>query len=252
MPLLEVQDLGKVYRTKASKADVTALSHLTFSVERGEFVAIMGESGSGKSTCLNMLAALDRPTSGRLLLDGRDLGEVGDDDLAAFRRDHLGFVFQEFNLLDSLNVRDNMLLALVLREDDPMDMDEAADAMAASLGISDLMDKYPAELSGGQRQRTAIGRALITKPELLLADEPTGALDSRTSGQILDLFGSINQRGQTIVMVTHSPLAASHASRVLFIKHGTLYHELHRGLATDAELFEAIQKVLAEGVVARA
>ena len=195
---------------------------------QGEYVAIMGESGSGKTTLLNILAALDRPTAGQVLLDGRDLAAIPEKDVAAFRRDHLGFVFQDFNLLDTFTVEDNIYLPLVLAGLSYPVMRDRLEPLAAQLGIASLLKKYPYEISGGQKQRVAIARALITNPRLLLADEPTGALDSRSTDELLRLFGQINEAGQTILMVTHSIKAASHANRVLFIKDGEVFHQLYR------------------------
>ena len=220
MPLLEVQHIQKIYTTRFGGNQVQALSNVSFSVEAGEYVAIMGESGSGKTTLLNILAALDRPTAGEVLLAGKPLSAIRERDLAAFRRSHLGFVFQDFNLLDTFSLGDNILLPLVLAGDRPAAMQRRLRPLAERLGIGDLLSKYPYEVSGGQKQRAAVARALITDPELVLADEPTGALDSRASARLLELFETINQEGQTILMVTHSVEAASHAGRVLFLRDG--------------------------------
>ena len=244
MALLNVNGLKKVYTTRLGGAKVTALSGVSFTVEEGEFVAIMGESGSGKTTLLNILAALDKPTAGRVELDGRDMSAVRESDAAAFRRDNLGFVFQEFNLLDTFTVRDNILLPLVLRGEKYPAMQPKLNSTAELLGISALLDKYPYEISGGQKQRTAAARAMITEPKLLLADEPTGALDSRSSDELLALFAEINRRGQTILMVTHSAKAASRAKRVLFIKDGAVFHQLYRGNCSDDEFYRRITDAL--------
>ena len=214
MPLLNIQQVKKVYQSQLNGQPVEALKNITFSVEEGEYVAIMGESGSGKSTLLNLMATLDQPTAGDLALNGIDLTTIKEKDAASFRRDHLGFVFQDFNLLDTFSVKDNILLPLVLSKVPVKQMDQRLQPLVRTLGITDLLQHYPYELSGGQKQRVAVARAIITKPDLLLADEPTGALDSKTSDQLLTLFQQINQNGQTIIMVTHSSIAASRAQRV--------------------------------------
>ena len=244
MAVLEVQHLKKIYTTRFGGNRVQALADVSFSVEQGEYVAIMGESGSGKTTLLNILAALDRPTSGAILLEGTDLGTVKESGLAAFRRDNLGFVFQDFNLLDTFSVRDNILLPLVLSKVSYEEMECRLTPLADKLGLSELLDKFPYEISGGQKQRTAAARALITNPHILLADEPTGALDSRAADGLLRMFGQINREGQTILMVTHSVRAASHAGRVLFIKDGEVFHQLYRGKKTDDELYQNIADTL--------
>ncbi len=242
--LLEVNNLKKVYTTRFGGNRVQALSDVTFSVEAGEYVAIMGESGSGKTTLLNILASLDKPTSGDVLLSGRSLFSIPEKDLSAFRRDNLGFVFQDFNLLDTFSVRDNILLPLVLAGQRYADMSVKLTAVAAELGITDLLDKFPYEISGGQKQRTAIGRAVITNPQLILADEPTGALDSRASESLMGLFGTLNASGQTIVMVTHSIKAASHAGRVLFLRDGAVFHQLYKGELTHEQMYVRIADTL--------
>lgn len=244
MQILNVTGLKKVYTTRFGGSQVTALRQVDFSVEEGEYVAIMGESGSGKTTLLNILAALDKPTAGRVELDGRDMSAVRESDAAAFRRDNLGFVFQEFNLLDTFTLRDNIYLPLVLAGRPYRELKDRLDPIARQLGILELLDKYPYEVSGGQKQRAAVARALITHPRLILADEPTGALDSRSTDELLDLFGQINHQGQTILMVTHSVKAASHAGRVLFIKDGQVFHQLYRGQCTDEQLYQKIADTL--------
>ena len=244
MALLEVQHLQKVYTTRFGGNQVEALRSVSFSVEPGEYVAIMGESGSGKTTLLNILAALDRPTAGEVRLNGKALSDIRERDLAAFRRSHLGFVFQDFNLLDTFSLRDNIFLPLVLAGEDYEAMDARLRPLAKQLGISDILDKYPYEVSGGQKQRCAAARALITEPQIVLADEPTGALDSRSSDSLLDLFGEINRDGQTILMVTHSVKAASHAGRVLFLRDGQVYHQLYRGGETRESQFRRISDTL--------
>ena len=244
MPLLEVQHLQKVYTTRFGGNQVEALRNVNFSVESGEYVAIMGESGSGKTTLLNILAALDRPTAGEVYLNGKALSDIRERDLAAFRRSHLGFVFQDFNLLDTFSLRDNIFLPLVLAGKDFEAMDAKLRPLAKQLGIADILEKYPYEVSGGQKQRCAAARALITGPQIVLADEPTGALDSRASDNLLELFGEINRDGQTILMVTHSVKAASHAGRVLFLRDGQVYHQLYRGGETQESQFRRISDTL--------
>lgn len=244
MPLLNIQQVKKVYQSQLNGQPVEALKNITFSVEEGEYVAIMGESGSGKSTLLNLMATLDQPTAGELALNGIDLTTIKEKDAASFRRDHLGFVFQDFNLLDTFSVKDNILLPLVLSKVPVKQMDQRLQPLVRTLGITDLLQHYPYELSGGQKQRVAVARAIITKPDLLLADEPTGALDSKTSNQLLTLFQQINQNGQTIIMVTHSSIAASRAQRVLFIKDGHVFHQLYRGEQTNSAFLEAISETM--------
>ena len=244
MSLLHVEGLKKVYTTRFGGQQVEALRDVNFEAEEGEYVAIMGESGSGKTTLLNILAALDRPTAGSVLLDGKDLAGVRESDMAAFRRDHLGFVFQEFNLLDTFSLKDNICLPLVLAGKSWREMEQRLLPLTQRLGIDQLLAKYPYEVSGGQKQRAAVARALITEPRILLADEPTGALDSRATDELLDLFGQINTAGQTILMVTHSVRAASRAGRVLFIKDGRVFHQIYRGAATSEQLYQKISDTL--------
>lgn len=244
MSLLEAKNIRKIYRTRFGGASVEALKNVNFSVEEGEYVAIMGESGSGKTTLLNIIAALDRPTEGTIILDGMDLSQVKDNDMARFRRDNLGYVFQDFNLLDTFSLEDNIFLPLVLAGRKPDEMKIRLDQIAGPLGIESLLKKYPYEVSGGQKQRTAVARALITDPKIILADEPTGALDSKSSDELLALFKKVNRMGQTILMVTHSVKAASHASRVLFIRDGSVFHQIYRGDATDQQLYQRISDTL--------
>ncbi len=244
MSLLEVSGLSKTYTTRFGGAKVEALKSVTFSVESGEYVAVMGESGSGKTTLLNLLAALDRPTGGTVLLGGQNLAEIPEERAAAFRRDHLGFVFQDFSLLDTFSLEDNILLPLVLQGKSRGEMKSRLVPLADRLGISDLLKKYPYEVSGGQKQRAAVARALITKPRILLADEPTGALDSKSTDELLRLFGEVNRGGQTILMVTHSVKAASCAGRVLFIRDGEVFHQLYRGDATNELFYQRISETL--------
>ena len=244
MSLLEVSGLSKTYTTRFGGAKVEALKSVTFSVESGEYVAVMGESGSGKTTLLNLLAALDRPTGGTVLLGGQNLAEIPEERAAAFRRDHLGFVFQDFSLLDTFSLEDNILLPLVLQGKSRGEMKSRLVPLADRLGISDLLKKYPYEVSGGQKQRAAAARALITQPKLLLADEPTGALDSRASGKLLELFDRVNEEGQTILMVTHSVRAAAHAGRVLFIKDGEVFHQIYRGADSLEEMYRKVSDAM--------
>lgn len=244
MALLEVNGVRKTYMTRFSSQKVEALRNVTFSAEEGEFLAIMGESGSGKTTLLNILAALDVQSGGSVLLDGMELRNVKEAKRAEFRRNHLGFVFQEFNLLDTFSVRDNIYLPLVLKGLPHGEMEALINPLAERLGIGGLLEKYPYEVSGGQKQRVAVARALITNPRMLLADEPTGALDSRASDELLDLFSQINCEGQTIIMVTHSVKAASKANRVLFIKDGEVFHQIYRGEDTDEAFYRHITDTL--------
>ena len=244
MSILQVNDLQKVYTTRFGGVRVPALTGVTFSVEPSEYVAIMGESGAGKTTLLNLLAALDKPTAGQILLDGKDLSAVPEARLAAFRRKNLGFVFQDFNLLDNFTLEDNIYLPLVLSRVPYEEMHRRLMPLAKLLGISALLKKYPYEVSGGQKQRAAVARALITQPSLILADEPTGALDSHSTDELLNLLDQVNAQGQTILMVTHSVKAASHARRVLFIKDGKLFHQLYRGGADRAAFYQRIADTL--------
>lgn len=244
MALLEAKNIRKVYATRFGGNQVQALTDVSFTVDEGEYVAIMGESGSGKTTLLNILAALDRPTSGTVLLDGKDISAIRENPLAAFRRDQLGFVFQDFNLLDTFSLKDNILLPLVLQGMNWREMEANLLPIANQLRIANLLEKYPYEVSGGQKQRAAVCRALITHPRLILADEPTGALDSRATDALLDVFQQINQTGQTLLMVTHSLKAASRAGRILFIRDGQVYHQLYRGEMTNEQFYEKISDAL--------
>lgn len=244
MPILEVNNIRKIYTTRFGGTQLQALSGVSFSVEPGEFVAIMGESGSGKTTLLNILASLDKPTSGEVLLNGKNIVTMRDSDLSVFRRNHLGFVFQDFNLLDTFSLQDNIFLPLVLSGKPFSEMKHRLEPIAAQLGIASILQKFPYEVSGGQKQRCAVARALITQPELVLADEPTGALDSRAAAQLLSLFSQINRGGQTILMVTHSLRAASHAGRVLFIKDGQVFHQIYRGTLSSDEMYQQISDAL--------
>lgn len=244
MSILEVKNVKKVYTTRFGNNKVEALRNVNFQVEKGEYVAIMGESGSGKTTLLNILAALDRPTGGSVLLSGRNLSDIKESDMAAFRRDELGFVFQDFNLLDTFPVEDNIYLPLVLAGKSYNEMKVRLAPIAEKLGITSLLKKYPYEISGGQKQRVAVARALITGPKLILADEPTGALDSKATDELLSLFNEVNATGQTILIVTHSVKAASHAGRVLFIKDGEVFHQIYRGQDSFSAQYQKISDTL--------
>lgn len=242
--LLIVEHLRKLYSTRFGGNQVEALKDISFSIERGEFIAVMGESGSGKTTLLNILAALDRPTEGMVLLDNQDLTKIRDSNISKFRRENLGFVFQDFNLLDNFSLRDNIYLPLVLSNTPKKAMDARMEPLAAQLGISDILEKYPYEVSGGQKQRAAIARALITNPKIVLADEPTGALDSRSSAQVMRRFSEVHKNGQTILVVTHSVMTACYAHRVLFIRDGMIYNQLYRGSMSKEDFREKISENL--------
>lgn len=244
MALLDVRNLKKVYTTRLGSNQVQALSNVNFSVEQGEYVAIMGESGSGKTTLLNILASLDRPTGGEVILNGKNTVDIKEKELSAFRRKNLGFVFQDFNLLDTFSLQDNIFLPLVLSGEKYDSMQEKLKPIAKELGIESILGKFPYEVSGGQKQRAAVARALITNPQIILADEPTGALDSKSTDQLLELFSKINGRGQTILMVTHSTKAAGKAGRVLFIKDGEVFHQIYKASMTDEEMYTKISDTL--------
>lgn len=242
--MLEVRNVKKTYTTRLGGNQVQVLNGVNFSVEAGEYVAIMGESGAGKTTLLNILATLDQPTSGEVSLNGTVISSMKSKELAKFRRENLGFVFQDFNLLDTFSLKDNIFLPLVLAGKQYGEMEQILAPIAEKLGIWEILEKYPYEVSGGQKQRVAVARALVTNPQMILADEPTGALDSRSADSLLDLFATLNQQGQTILMVTHSTKAASHASRVLFMKDGEVFHQIYRGEQTNEEMFEKISTAL--------
>lgn len=244
MALLEVKNIEKIYATRFGKTTVKALSDVSFSVEEGEYLAIMGESGSGKTTLLNILAALDKPTKGEVFLNKIPMSSIKESALAAFRRENLGFVFQDFNLLDNFSVKDNIFLPLVLSSTAYSEMEQRIKPIATALGISDILTKYPYEISGGQKQRVAVARAIITSPKLILADEPTGALDSKATDNLLKIFRQINRAGQTVVMVTHSVKAASNAGRVLFIKDGVIFHQIYKGTSSNDEMYRKISDAL--------
>ncbi len=240
MRILDVKNVRKVYGGTGGRISVEALTNVNFSVEKGEFIAIMGESGSGKTTLLNIVATLDKATDGKILIAEKEIGKLSDSQVASFRRNELGFVFQDFNLLDSFTNRDNIYLPLVLSGMEHREMAKRILPISRNLRIEDILNKYPYEISGGQKQRIAIARALITNPGLILADEPTGALDSSASENIMKIFSEINKAGQTILMVTHSLKSASHAGRVLFIKDGMVYHEIFKGADSHQEFMERI------------
>lgn len=244
MSFVEIKNLKKIYATRFGGNKIQALADISFSVEKGEYIAIMGESGSGKTTLLNILASLDKPTSGEVLLEGKNIVSIKEREIAAFRRNHLGYVFQDFNLLDTFSLRDNIFLPLVLAGKDYREMESRLQPIADKMGITEILEKYPYEVSGGEKQRAAIARAIITKPELVLADEPTGSLDSKSSAEILNIFSNINKSGQTIVVVTHSTIAASHASRVLFIKDGKIFNQIYRGAMSNDEMYQKISDTL--------
>ena len=246
MSLLEVRNLKKIYTARKGNNKVQALEDVSFEVKQGEYVAIMGESGSGKTTLLNILASLDKPTEGQVILSGKDMSKIKQKELCAFRRDNLGFVFQDFNLLDSLSLKDNIFLPLVLQGVKVDVMQSRLEPLAKQLGIADLLEKYPYEVSGGQKQRVAVARALITNPQIVLADEPTGALDSKASDKLLGIFAQVNRDGQTILMVTHSIQAAARAGRVLFIKDGKVFHQIYRDGRSDDEMYQRISDTLVE------
>lgn len=244
MSILEVNQLKKIYSTRFGGNQVEALTDVNFSVEEGEYIAIMGESGSGKTTLLNILAALDRPTSGNVVLDGKNISKIGESKMANFRRKNIGFVFQDFNLLDTFTLEDNIFLPLVLSGKKYRDMKDRLNPIAKELRIEDILKKYPYEVSGGQKQRAAVARAIITDPKLVFADEPTGALDSKSADELLRLFAKINRLGQTILMVTHSVKSASFASRVLFIRDGKIFHQIYKGNDTDLRFYEKISDTI--------
>lgn len=244
MNMLEVKNLKKIYKTRLQGNQVEALKDVSFEVEKNEFVAIMGESGSGKTTLLNILATLDKPTSGSVMLEGKNIETLKDKELSKFRREKLGFVFQDFNLLDTFTLKDNIILPLVLSNQKINIMEDKVQKISKMLCIDDILMKYPYEVSGGQKQRAALARAMITQPKLILADEPTAALDSKACEQLLVLFEKINKQGQTILMVTHSIKAASYAQRVLFIKDGRVFHQLYRKDKTFQQMYQQISDTL--------
>ena len=237
--MLEIKNLRKIYKENSVNA-VTALKDVNLKVEDGDFVAIMGESGSGKTTLLNIISLIDKESSGEIFLDGKEVLSLSDKEKSDFRRDNFGYIFQDFNLLDNFDVRENILLPLVLREENPKDFDSKLMPIVNKLGISDLLNKYPAEISGGQKQRVAVARALIIKPKIILADEPTGQLDSSSSEDLLNYFEKINAEKNTILMVTHSNIAASFANRVLFIRDGKIFNEIYKADDSRDQFYKRI------------
>lgn len=242
--LLEVKKLKKVYTSHLGNIRFQALSSIDLTVDKGEFVSIMGESGSGKTTLLNLIGTLDKATSGEILLEGTDIGKIKDNKIAEFRRNNLGFIFQDYNLLDTFTVKNNILLPLVLSEKGVQLMEERVKKVTKLLEIDNLIDKYPYEISGGQKQRVAIARAIITQPKILLADEPTGALDSKSAASLLQILRELNRQAQTILMVTHSVQAASNSNRVLFIKDGIVFNQVYRGNMRQSQFYEKILNAL--------
>ncbi len=250
MELLKVVNVTKAYNTGRGMQECVALHNVSFEVQEGEFLAIMGPSGSGKTTLLNILASLDKPSQGDVLLDGKPFSQIKERESSQFRREHLGFVFQDFNLLDTFTLKDNILLPLVLSRYTVKEMENRLVPVSKMLGIEALLQKYPYEVSGGEKQRAAVARAVITDPRLILADEPTGALDSKASANLLGNFASLNGCGKTILMVTHSAFAASYASRVLFIRDGGIFSQIYRGEDDNKAFFDRIVSnlsVLSEG-----
>ena len=241
--MLEIKNLRKIYKENSANA-VTALKDVNLKVEDGDFVAIMGESGSGKTTLLNIISLIDKETSGQIFLDGKEILSLNDKEKSDFRRDNFGYIFQDFNLLDNFDVRENILLPLVLREEDPKDFDKKVKIIANKLAIGELLNKYPAEISGGQKQRVAVARALIINPKIILADEPTGQLDSSSSEDLLNYFEKINSERNTILMVTHSNIAASFAKRVLFIRDGKVFNEIYKADDSRDKFYKRISDSL--------
>jgi ABC-type antimicrobial peptide transport system, ATPase component len=245
MEVLNISKLTKVYGSKFGGMKFSALNDIDLKVESGEFVGIMGPSGSGKTTFLNMVSTIDKPTSGRVLVEGEDITKLKEPKLSEFRRKKLGFVFQDFNLLDTMTLKENIVLPLTLSKTPYNKIRESLDSISDKLGITDVLNKYPYEVSGGQKQRAAAARAVITKPAIVLADEPTGALDSRASKELLNCFGNLNEiNGTTILMVTHDAFAASYCRRVIFIKDGRLFNEIYRGDAGRKEFYQKILQIL--------
>jgi putative ABC transport system ATP-binding protein len=242
--LLELSQVGKMY---GGKGVITkALDDVSMAVRKGEFVAIMGPSGSGKSTLLNCVATIDTATSGTITLGGRDITRLRRADLAKFRRDELGFIFQDSNLIDTLTGFENIALTLTLRGTRPHDVEQRVNAIAQTLGIEETLPKYPQQMSGGQRQRVAAARAIVGKPQIILADEPTGALDSKNSAMLLDVLGHMNKHmGATILMVTHDAFAASYSTRTVFVRDGRLFNDIARGNAARKDYYQRINEVMA-------
>lgn len=246
LSVLLVQDVKKSYSSRFGGSVTHALRDISFHVEEGEFIGIMGPSGAGKTTLLNVIATIDTPTSGSIQIGGQEIVKLKEPNLSRFRRDQLGFMFQDFNLLDSLTLKENILLPLALAKVSVGEMELRVQELSAQLGIKDLLHKYPYEVSGGQKQRAAAARAVIHRPQLVLADEPTGALDSKSSRELLQCMTELNERNHTsIVLVTHDAFAASYCRRILFIKDGALFTELVRGQMTRKQFFDKILDILA-------
>lgn len=245
MTLLDIRQLKKIYTARIGAQSYTALNNISFTVEPGEFVAIMGPSGAGKSTLLQLIATLEQPTSGQIILNGDDITLLSEMSRTHFRRKNIGFIYQDFRLLDNLNVRENIYLPIVLNSRPPASMKKYFEEITTKLGINDVLNRYPFELSGGQQQRVAAARALITQPQLILADEPTGSLDSHTAKKFLQLLTMIHeQMHSTILLVTHSVLAASYCDRVLFINDGMIYTEIYRGNSPQNQFFNSVTRVI--------
>ncbi|URZ14810.1 ABC transporter ATP-binding protein YxdL [Clostridium felsineum DSM 794] len=245
MPVLKVENLKKTYSSKNSKNRSKALNGISFEVGKGEFVGIMGPSGAGKSTLLNIIATIDESTSGSVVIGKQNINTINNEELAIFRREKLGFMFQDYNLLDTMTFRENIALPLVLAKENPEVIMKKVNEIASLLGIDKLLEKYPYEVSGGQRQRASAARAMISNPELILADEPTGALDSKSSSELLQCLTEMNERDKaTILLVTHDAFTASYCKRIMFIKDGAIFTEIDRG-RTRKEFFERILKILA-------
>ena len=241
--MIEIKNVTKVYYPKKCNKKV-AIDNISFSLPNNGLIFLLGKSGSGKSTLLNLIGTLDKPTSGSILFNGENISDFSEKKLTNYRSSHVGFVFQEFNLLDTFSIEDNIYLPLVLSGVRYPEMRQRLEPIASQLGISNILEKFPYEVSGGQKQRVAVARALIINPQLILADEPTGALDSRSANELLKVFGEMNQAGQTILMVTHSARAASTANRVMFMKDGVIYHQIYRGNMSEEEMYEKISASL--------
>ena len=235
--ILEVKNIEKYYGTKTNLSK--AIDNISFNVNKGEFIGIMGASGSGKTTLLNTISTIDKVTSGHIIINGEDITKLKGNKINKFRREELGFVFQDFNLLDTLTSYENIALALTIQRVNPKEINKRVTELAEKLGIKEILKKYPYQISGGQKQRVAVARAIITNPKLVLADEPTGALDSKAARQLLENFEFLNKKmNATILMVTHDAFTASYASRILFIKDGKIFNELIKGNDTRKQFFE--------------
>ena len=240
--VLEVKNIEKYYGNKSNLTK--AIDNISFDIQKGEFAGIMGASGSGKTTLLNCISTIDRVTAGKIIINNRDITKLKGNELNKFRREELGFIFQDFNLLDTLTAYENIALALTIQRVKPSEIETRVQEIAKKLEITDILNKYPYQISGGQKQRVASSRALITNPKLVLADEPTGALDSKSARQLLESFENLNERlNATILMVTHDSFTAGYANRILFIKDGKIFNELIKGDSTRKEFFEKIIEV---------